>query len=281
MDRASTISTVVCISLLLSAPVLAAPALDQYQNGAGGQVASFWDSVLLGQTFTAGQSGTLDHVSIGAQERTYPATVEIRNTTGTGEPGTTVLGSTSMPTGFVTGWNDVDFSSLDIPMTAGTTYAIVLLNSDPSNADFVNANWNPAPCTGGGLWCRGWCRRLESRFQLRERGIRRRRRHAVPHLRQPDDPGPRRPASGRHRHRHRSLAAAADRIADSGPTRKSHIAAVKQHCRQGLSLFPHRCAGKAIKKRQHRSAEKRPLLESGFSRIAGSTAYRDKDGTTQ
>ena len=152
MDRASTISTVVCISLLLSAPVLAAPALDQYQNGAGGQVASFWDSVLLGQTFTAGQSGVLDHVSIGAQERTYPATVEIRNATGADEPGTTVFGSASMPTGFVTGWNDVDFSSLDIPMTAGTTYAIVLLNSDLSNADFVNANWNPTSYTGGALW---------------------------------------------------------------------------------------------------------------------------------
>jgi hypothetical protein len=160
MDRASAVSTVVCISLLLSAPVLAAPILDQYQDGAGGQVASFWDSVLLGQTFTAGQSGVLDQVWIGATVGIadtgspigiYPATIEIRNASG-GLPGTTVLGSVSAPTGFTNGWNSFDFLSQDIAMTSGTTYAIVLQNVDPSHTDTANVDWNPASYTGGALW---------------------------------------------------------------------------------------------------------------------------------
>jgi hypothetical protein len=161
MDRASTFSTVVCISLLMSAPILAAPVLDQYQDGADAKAVAFWDGVLLGQTFTAGQSGVLDHVSVGQTVGTsdigtpigiYPTTIQIRDTTAGGLPGETVLGTASAPSGFTNGWNDISFLSQNIAMTPGTTYAIVMQNENASYSNFANANWNPASYTGGALW---------------------------------------------------------------------------------------------------------------------------------
>jgi hypothetical protein len=151
MDRASAISTVLCISLVsLSASAPAAPVLDQHQELAGGTRPAFWDSVLLAQTFTAGQSGVLDHLELGL-DGSNPATVQIRDTV-SGQPGTTLLGSVDMPSGFVNGWNDIDFLSQGVAMSAGTTYAIVLLNSVPSSVDFVNANWDPTSYAGGDMW---------------------------------------------------------------------------------------------------------------------------------
>ena len=161
MDRASTFSTVVCISLLMSAPVWAASVLDQHQDGADEKAVAYWDGVLLGQTFTAGQSGVLDHVSIGQVVGTsdigtpigiYPTTIEIRDTTAEGLPGTTVLGTASAPSGFTNGWNDISFLSQNIVMTSGTTYALTLLNENESYSNFANANWDPASYTGGALW---------------------------------------------------------------------------------------------------------------------------------
>jgi hypothetical protein len=161
MDRASTFSTVVCISLLMSAPVWAAPVLDQYQDGADAKALSYWDGVLLGQTFTAGQSGVLDHVSIGQTVGmsdigtpigTWPTTIEIRDTTAEGLPGETVLGTAYAPSGFTDGWNDISFLSQNIAITPDTTYAITLQNQNASYSNYAHVNWDPASYTDGALW---------------------------------------------------------------------------------------------------------------------------------
>jgi hypothetical protein len=161
-SRASVFPIVICISLLfLSAPVLAAPVLDQFQDVASEKSVAYWDGVLLAQTFTAGQSGVLDHVSIGQTVGMsdigtpigiYPTTIEIRDTTAGGLPGTTVLGTASAPSGFTNGWNDIDFLSENITMTPGTTYSIVLQNNNASFSNFTNADWDPASYTPGALY---------------------------------------------------------------------------------------------------------------------------------
>ncbi len=168
-SRASILPIIVCISLLMSAPAWAASVLDQHQDAAAGTPAAYWDSVLIAQTFTAGRSGVLDHISLGQTAGmsdlqtpigTWPAIIEIRNTTPGGAPGTTILGSVSAPTGFTNGWNDFSFLSQDITMTPGTQYSIVLQNLNASYSDFANVNWNPASYTGGSLWVKdpevGW-----------------------------------------------------------------------------------------------------------------------------
>jgi hypothetical protein len=149
MDGASIVSTVVCISLLLSAPVSTASVVDQYQED-GNFNGAVYGPLVWGQTFTAGQSDTLDHLDIGLSG-SYPATIEIRDAVD-GHPGTNVLGSVTMPDGFVSGWNSIDFSSQNIELSAGTMYSIVLLNSDPSDPDFVKVNWDPASYAEGALW---------------------------------------------------------------------------------------------------------------------------------
>jgi hypothetical protein len=152
MDRASIVFTVACISLLLSAPMMAAPVLDQYQEGASPDTFAFlYDSLVWGQTFTAGQSGTLDHLELGASGN-YPATVEIRDAAAGGEPGSNVLGTVFMSSGFTSGWNSIDFGSQNIAINAGTMYSIVLRNPDPENGDRISANWDPDSYAGGGLW---------------------------------------------------------------------------------------------------------------------------------
>jgi hypothetical protein len=162
MDRASVFSTVFCTLVLASAPAWGLTVLDQYQDGADEKVVYFWDGVILGQTFTAGQSGVLDHVYVGGTTGLgtagdpvgmFPATVEIRDVAGAGTPGTTVLGSVTMPTGFDAGGNDIDFLSFGIPIASGTTYAIVVGVQPPSTGvDLLNAKWDPASYTGGALW---------------------------------------------------------------------------------------------------------------------------------
>jgi hypothetical protein len=152
MDRARIVSIFVC-SLLLSAPALAVPVLDQYQDGsggAGGGNPAFWDSVLVAQTFTAGESGVLDHLEMGVSGAN-PMTVQIRDTVG-GAPGTTVLGTVDLSSAPTDGWNTIDFLSQGIILTEGTAYAIVLLNPNPSSSDSAYANWDPASYADGGMW---------------------------------------------------------------------------------------------------------------------------------
>jgi len=147
-------SVVVVVLLALSSSALSAPTLDQEQpNSEGGSPVSAWRS--LGQTFTAGLSGILDHVELGMQgaqmPTSGPVTVDIRDVTA-GAPGSTVLGTTDVPGGFVTGWNSISFLSQNIAMTAGQEYSIVLYTAEQENIPTMGVRWDSASYTGGAAW---------------------------------------------------------------------------------------------------------------------------------
>ena len=78
------------------------------------------------QTFTAGISGLLDEVQLHVihTEGSDPLTVEIRNTTDSGFPGSQVLATGSIADATTADWQSVDFDTTTI-VEAGTKYAIV------------------------------------------------------------------------------------------------------------------------------------------------------------
>jgi hypothetical protein len=125
--------------LLVCTTAFSAPTLDQYQEAFNESRGGSYGSA---QTFTAGLSGTLDHVEVGMTingELSWPTTVSIRTTTGiAGEVPDTILGSAiTMAEGTLNdGWNSFDFSSQNIPITAGTKYAIVFWNEPPQGSMF-------------------------------------------------------------------------------------------------------------------------------------------------
>lgn len=111
------------VSLVFCTGVYAVPTLDQYQeNWNGGTVPSSTHKVA--QTFTAGLTGLLDHLEIGCYTK-GPTTWEIRETTTSGLPSSTVLGSVVVSSGMPEGWNTIDLSSENIIVNAGTLYSIV------------------------------------------------------------------------------------------------------------------------------------------------------------
>ena len=61
-----------------------------------------------------------------------------------------------MSSGFVVGWNSIDFSGDSIALSAGTRYGIVLKSNevigsgDPSDA--LRVQWSGNPYSGGALW---------------------------------------------------------------------------------------------------------------------------------
>ena len=163
--RKTWASLPVVVLLLAVSPTSSTPILDQYQDNVNDALPYFAiDShgarvdLSYGQTFKAGLSGRLDHIDVGAGEP-YPTTVEIRDTAG-GAPGSTILGSVYLPTGFgvLTGWNNVSLASLNIPISAGTAYSIVLWNDNEENqANLIKVkSWKPAvdldPYVAGQLW---------------------------------------------------------------------------------------------------------------------------------
>ena len=114
----------------------------------------------LAQTFTPAVSEHLDHVDLlidgfGGGDPDYPATVSIVETIAD-VPNGTVLGTVNMASGFVVGWNSIDFSGASITLSAGTRYGIVLKSNevigagDPSDA--LNVLWDGNPYSGGSLW---------------------------------------------------------------------------------------------------------------------------------
>jgi hypothetical protein len=154
------------VLLLSFSPAFSAVTLDQHQDLTNDQI-SFGRYPIgigpsdYGQTFTAGLSGLLDHIEVGASG-SYPSTVEIRDTLA-GVPGSNILGSVYMPAGFTSGWNSIDFLSQNIAMSAGTMYSIVLWNDDFSTTDRINVEkWtlgvDPDPYPPGQLWYNmgGW-----------------------------------------------------------------------------------------------------------------------------
>jgi hypothetical protein len=112
--------------------------------------------MLVGQTFTAGLSGLLDHVDIAntfgfAALPAVPPTVQIRDTVAN-QPGSTVLGSVSLPTALPTNnWRSIDFLPQSIPITAGDMYFIAILPGTPGNVT-IGRNSDPASYAGGALW---------------------------------------------------------------------------------------------------------------------------------
>ena len=115
------------VLLLAISPAFSTPTLDQHQDSLNdGLLVCVWLSP--GETFTAGLSGRLDHVEIGMSPGSdaYPTTIEIRDTIG-GMPGSNILGSVTMAR-LVSGWNNIDYLSQNIGISAGSMYAIVLWN---------------------------------------------------------------------------------------------------------------------------------------------------------
>ena len=121
------------------------PTLDQRQDTQDGGTApmSTWK---MAQTFTAGITGTLDHLEIGCSS-TGATSWEIWDTTG-GVPGSTVLGGVTVPDDMSTGWNTIDMSSQAISINAGTMYAIVTYFS-PGGYEYLREQFDPDSYTGG------------------------------------------------------------------------------------------------------------------------------------
>jgi hypothetical protein len=101
----------------------------------------------VAQTFNAGLSGSLDHVSLVlscASDSRGLLTVEIQNVDGSDEPDGTVLGSTSVESStlFLDPIWFQDIAISGVSLTAGTQYAIVI-RAD-SKADCVTREGPPA-----------------------------------------------------------------------------------------------------------------------------------------
>ncbi|UCD56444.1 MAG: hypothetical protein JSV16_11480, partial [Candidatus Hydrogenedentota bacterium] len=112
-----------------------------------------------GQTFTTGMSGQLESVDVhltdlfGSGTPTYPSTVSIVNLVGS-VPSGSALGEVHVEA-FVDGFNNVDFLSESIFLTAGMQYGIVISNDDPEPWDAGSVCWGVAESdvySGGSLW---------------------------------------------------------------------------------------------------------------------------------
>jgi opacity protein-like surface antigen len=140
---------VLILSAVLILPLsaaLAAGTLDQEQSTTDGSSAG--TDMCRAQTFTAGLTGNLDRVSLLLEKGSHESdlTVQIRDTSPAGAPGSTVLagapGSTvlasrtvaraAVGSGMV--WVDVDFAP-PASVAAGVGYAITIRDSDPVEID--------------------------------------------------------------------------------------------------------------------------------------------------
>jgi len=106
----------------------------------------------IGQTYTAGLSGTLAAVSLDVVEtpgNSFPLVVQIRTVSG-GFPTTTVLGET-ITTAFGSG-DLIKFSQV-IPQITGTQYAIVVsfLGAPPEGPGHGVGTWFGSGGYGGGM----------------------------------------------------------------------------------------------------------------------------------
>ncbi|HEX2680183.1 MAG TPA: putative Ig domain-containing protein, partial [Candidatus Dormibacteraeota bacterium] len=142
------LASLLTASVVVPAQATATPVVDQqqtfYSPGMGhtsGQVA---------QTFTAGMTGVLDHVSL-VTATNYGAriTVEILNTGSNGAPTGAPLGtSTPQYLTCCAQWHDFTFSPA-VQVTSGTRYAIVV----PINSAYVTWWYMPSdPYPGGQMW---------------------------------------------------------------------------------------------------------------------------------
>jgi uncharacterized repeat protein (TIGR01451 family) len=137
----------------------AAGALDQSATCVAPSINEAGGTVVLGQTFTAGLSGTLDQVDLDLsfENVTDPGnlTVQIRTTSG-GQPTSTVLASATVAESSVSPTTPTFLSvplSPGAPSVAGTVYAIVLL-APAGNANRASGyDWQEASgYSRGGEW---------------------------------------------------------------------------------------------------------------------------------
>jgi hypothetical protein len=120
--------------------------LDQYQES-DNYATSMNSPGRIGQSFTAGLSGLLDHIDVKIDATLYSLlNVQITSTTTLDVPGA-VLGSNSLASGTGAGWQSVDFLSWSITMTPGTQYAIVL--APTSSHDEFFGLYYPDSYSGG------------------------------------------------------------------------------------------------------------------------------------
>ena len=128
MRRLLFCSAVLIGGLVLPSGAAAATRVDQQQNEISCSVAmtDSGASSYLGQTFTAGTSGTLTGVAFwpsGTGFGKAMVTVEVRDTVG-GNPGSTVLAQASVKTNVHDRWVKITFRT-GAAITAGTPYALL------------------------------------------------------------------------------------------------------------------------------------------------------------
>ena len=117
----------------MSDRINAAPILDQSQEQWNGGGWNIYAQRSFAQTFTCGISNQLSHVDVlldtweGSPD--YPSTFSIVGVV-SGVPSGAPLASVNA-SGFVLGWNTVDFSSEGLFLAAGTQYGILVSNDDP------------------------------------------------------------------------------------------------------------------------------------------------------
>jgi hypothetical protein len=108
----------------------------------------------VGQTYTAGHSGTLSGVAISVQahKTQFPLRVSIRDTAN-GLPGTTILGTTTLGTSDSPLTNIIQFSP-PVKQVAGQQYAIVVDYPDapPIGPEHAQGDWDGSAnsCYAGG-----------------------------------------------------------------------------------------------------------------------------------
>lgn len=141
-----------------------AAIVDQIQEQVESWGTFYSDEWHWGQTFTAGISAQLESVDVHLSDifgplgpnpvaPTYPTTVAIVNLVGS-VPSGSVLGEVYVED-FVYGFNNVNFLSDSIFLTAGTGYGIVISNEDPDPWDEGSVVWGIADSdvySGGSLW---------------------------------------------------------------------------------------------------------------------------------
>ncbi len=121
---------VVAVVLVVPTSAGATGTLDQSQTTYSNGSVSATGAQEIAQTFTAGVSGSLDHVelNLSAAGRVSDLAVQIETTTVRGLPSGVVLASATVPAGSVpssNAWVTVPLSA-PAPSSAGTQYAIVL-----------------------------------------------------------------------------------------------------------------------------------------------------------
>ena len=148
MIRTCTVMFSISLMLLLCSNVISIPTLDQYQDNYTGGTAPM-SYYKLAQTFTAGLDGILDHLEIGCSS-TGTTVWEIGETTA-GAPNDTILGSITVSTDMTTGWNNIDFSSENIDINAGTMYSIVTYFI-AGGYEYLRINFEPDSYVDGRYW---------------------------------------------------------------------------------------------------------------------------------